>query len=189
MKNSEIINAAQSIANSLTLEDVQVIKEIVTKMLEDSNNTPEDNTRLQNALNNIETFVAEKENYIINPNNGKQIAVIEMMGKRWFDKINGNTYFHAVCNILHTDKTIETLVVPFQYGYGNHWEWVVTEHVKAYLQIQDEKYPRWFYEIVKNTSTIFTNNGATDTNRKGDLIGGFKKDNPKGFKYPYYITE
>lgn len=37
---------------------------------------------------------------------------------KWFDKTNGNTY-HSVKITRHKDNKI--LVVPFQYGYGEHY--------------------------------------------------------------------
>ena len=45
----------------------------------------------------------------------KQFTAI---AKRWFDKVNGNTY-HSVRIIRHTDG--ETLYCPFQYGYGDQY--------------------------------------------------------------------
>jgi len=38
--------------------------------------------------------------------------------KKWFDKVNGNTY-HAV-RVLDTVRQLQ-LKVPFQYGYGDHY--------------------------------------------------------------------
>lgn len=48
--------------------------------------------------------------------NEKKFTVI---AKRWFDKVNGNTY-HSVRCIRHKDNAI--CVGPFQYGYGNHYK-------------------------------------------------------------------
>ena len=39
--------------------------------------------------------------------------------KKWFDKVNGNTYYSVRC-IRHKDNKI--IVVAFQYGYGNHYQ-------------------------------------------------------------------
>jgi hypothetical protein len=48
-------------------------------------------------------------------------APIRVYGRQWFDKINGNTYFSAKINVP-TIKGNYGIVVPFQYGYGNHWQ-------------------------------------------------------------------
>ena len=58
------------------------------------------------------------------------INSIEIQGKEWFDKINGNSYFSAVITL--NDK--ETIKIPFQYGYGSSYiqecKRVLTEHNK-----------------------------------------------------------
>ncbi len=43
---------------------------------------------------------------------------ITIIGKRWFDKVNGNTYFSAVGVI----NGIEAVKIPFEYGYDRHYE-------------------------------------------------------------------
>lgn len=47
----------------------------------------------------------------------KQGDNITIIGRRWFDKINGNTYFSAVGLI----NGIEVVNIPFEYGYGDHY--------------------------------------------------------------------
>jgi hypothetical protein len=44
--------------------------------------------------------------------------------KKWFDKINGNTY-HSVRCIRHSDR--EVITGPFQYGYGEHYKQTALE--------------------------------------------------------------
>ena len=46
------------------------------------------------------------------------IQSITVIGRRWFDRINGNTYFSAVG--LVDGK--EVVSIPFEYGYDNHFE-------------------------------------------------------------------
>jgi hypothetical protein len=43
---------------------------------------------------------------------------ITIIGRRWFDRINGNTYFSAVGIV----NGIEVVHIPYEYGYGNHYE-------------------------------------------------------------------
>jgi len=44
--------------------------------------------------------------------------------KTWFDKVNGNSYFSV--RVTRTD-TGETIVCPFQYGYGSHYQHMARE--------------------------------------------------------------
>ncbi len=43
--------------------------------------------------------------------------ILEVNGKEWFDRLNGNSYFSA--RITLDDKLVA--VLPFQYGYGSHY--------------------------------------------------------------------
>ena len=43
---------------------------------------------------------------------------ITIIGRKWFDKINGNTYFSSKGLI---DGEVK-VVINFDYGYGNHYE-------------------------------------------------------------------
>ena len=49
--------------------------------------------------------------------------------KKWFDKVNGNTYFAALITIDNK----ESILLPFQYGYGSQWE----QEAKAVLTQQN----------------------------------------------------
>jgi hypothetical protein len=51
---------------------------------------------------------------------------ITILGKRWFDKKYGNTYFTA--RILVDNKLIKT--IPMQYGYGDQYEWESIKFLK-----------------------------------------------------------
>lgn len=46
------------------------------------------------------------------------------IAKRWFDKVNGNTYHSVRITRLKDDKTI---VGQFQYGYGEHYRQTALE--------------------------------------------------------------
>lgn len=41
-----------------------------------------------------------------------------IIGRRWFDKVNGNTY-HSVCVLVDGEEVGR---VPFAYGYGSQYE-------------------------------------------------------------------
>ena len=48
-----------------------------------------------------------------------KIKTIDIQAKEWFDKVNGNSYFSARVTINFGMKTENTVIVPFQYGYGD----------------------------------------------------------------------
>ena len=48
-----------------------------------------------------------------------RVIKFTVIAKRWFDKVNGNTY-HSVRCIRHEDGAV--VVHPFTYGYGNHYQ-------------------------------------------------------------------
>lgn len=43
---------------------------------------------------------------------------LTIIGRRWFDRVNGNTYFSAVALV----NGIQVAEIPFEYGYGNQYE-------------------------------------------------------------------
>ena len=45
------------------------------------------------------------------------MAAFHISGRRWFDRVNGNTYHSAR---VYADGEL-VVTVPFQYGYGDHW--------------------------------------------------------------------
>jgi hypothetical protein len=52
------------------------------------------------------------------------IKTIDIEAKEWFDKVNGNSYFSAIVIINFSLKDEKRIILPFQYGYGNHYETV-----------------------------------------------------------------
>ena len=44
---------------------------------------------------------------------------ITILGRKWRDKINGNTYHSA--RVIADGELVA--VAPFQYGYGDQWQW------------------------------------------------------------------
>lgn len=42
--------------------------------------------------------------------------IININARRWFDKVNGNTYFSGICSLNGEDVANIT----FEYGYGDH---------------------------------------------------------------------
>lgn len=52
-------------------------------------------------------------------------ATIRAQIRRWFDNVNGNSYFTALVTVPCEDNVERTFLVPYQYGYGSHPEHTV----------------------------------------------------------------
>ncbi len=59
--------------------------------------------------------------------------IIEVRAKEWFDRVNGNSYFSA--RVYLDDE--EIAVLPFQYGYGSHYEHMAMQAIKGILKDRD----------------------------------------------------
>ena len=64
--------------------------------------------------------------------NTKEIKTIDVNAKEWFDRVNGNSYFSAEVTINFGTKEAESFKVPFQYGYGLHYLYVVWQRLQDY---------------------------------------------------------
>lgn len=64
----------------------------------------------------------------------KDIKTIDVHVLTWFDRINGNSYFAGKLTLNYSSDSQVTLLVPFQYGYGNHDEYIITEVLFKYLK-------------------------------------------------------
>lgn len=94
---------------------------------------------------------------------------ITIIGRRWFDRVNGNTYFSAVGII----NGIEVVQIPFEYGYGNQYEDRVYQELEKLGYCADvEHYNNggreafWRYCDRKRIIKYVTH---SDVNRKKDL--------------------
>lgn len=47
---------------------------------------------------------------------------IVIQGRKWWDKVNGNTYFSTWVQIPQTTGGFASFNIPFQYGYGDQWK-------------------------------------------------------------------
>lgn len=94
---------------------------------------------------------------------------ITIIGRRWFDKVNGNTYFSSE-GIINGEKVVS---IPFSYGYGEQYVY------DTYKAMQEEGYmpdvkqhengscePFWSY-CERKGITKYTH--VTDVKRKKDL--------------------
>ena len=58
------------------------------------------------------------------------MLLFTVLGLKWFDKINGNTYCSSVI-VCPDGKEIYT---DYQYGYGSYYLHAAEERVKAYIK-------------------------------------------------------
>ena len=91
-----------------------------------------------------------------------QLKTIDINAKEWHDKINGNSYFSSDVILNYGMNSQETIKVPFQYVYGDHYiyqslreiqklfpksKWY-RENLLGKYQIQDE-----YKIIIRNSIT------------------------------------
>ena len=63
----------------------------------------------------------------------KDIKAINIQAREWFDRLNGNSYFSAIVEVYNRKNEKTVLKVPFQYGYGSHFEYVALDTIKEFL--------------------------------------------------------
>jgi hypothetical protein len=63
---------------------------------------------------------------------GKKIAVktVDVNAFQWFDKVNGNSYFAGTVCVNFGLKTEKTFKMPFQYGYGDTYQYEALKVLK-----------------------------------------------------------
>ncbi len=52
-----------------------------------------------------------------------KISTIDINALSWFDKVNGNSYFSAIVTIDYGTPNAKEIKLPFQYGYGDQYEY------------------------------------------------------------------
>ena len=51
-----------------------------------------------------------------------KLRTIDIQAKEWFDKVNGNSYWSARVTLNFGLPSEKTIVLPFQYGYGDFYQ-------------------------------------------------------------------
>ncbi len=84
-----------------------------------------------------------------------KIKTIDINAREWFDRTYGNSYFSAQIDLNYgmknkpndTDHVYDlTIMLPFQYGYDNHYLYVaIQELVKRRLVKADKGTSLWAY--------------------------------------------
>ena len=117
-------------------------------------------------MTKIKTSIVEDQITVVPVKSGDNITII---GRRWFDRINGNTYFSAV-GIINGNEVVK---IPFEYGYGDHYsDRIFTEMEKKGYLPDVEHYSNggserlWQY-CERKGITKYTS--VSDVSRKKDL--------------------
>ena len=96
----------------------------------------------------------------------RKVRAITIIGYKWWDSLNGNTYFtgHGLINgevVVH---------IPFRYGYGNQFEYEIFEEIKKTGRLGNIKKalsdtdPPWVY-CDKRGIAYYANNPPYVTNK------------------------
>ena len=96
---------------------------------------------------------------------------LEFLGRNWFDRVNGNTYFSAIA--LYNGNEIAR--IDFDYGYGDQWLYEITklavvELSDSYIKLQrgENQQPWQFIDQLESSGVaVFTN--CEKVTRKRDL--------------------
>ena len=98
-----------------------------------------------------------------------KISSIVVIGRRWFDRVNGNTYYSA--EILIDGKTIDG--IDYAYGYGDQYLQDASDAIERAGHLPDREHhangsvePLWQYCRDRD---IALHSSVSDVSRKRDL--------------------
>lgn len=105
----------------------------------------------------------------------KEIKTIDVNAKEWFDKVNGNSYFSCKVIINMSMDNEKILLIPFQYGYGNQFEYAAFKKLKEVGIFSKKEYFALFRACEENKIILRTHKEVNC--KKRDLYGGLKSHN------------
>ena len=76
---------------------------------------------------------------------------------RWFDKVNGNSYFAARGTLIREGQDDVVFTLPFQYGYGSHPEWCLAEELKKHVDLPNQDIKALSYLCRENGIRLILN--------------------------------
>ncbi len=98
------------------------------------------------------------------------IEAVHISARRWFQRSYGNTYFSLMVDVEIGGKLIEVVNVPFQYGYGDHFDTVALEEFSKVINLEGKEFSNYAYLsrfCRDNGITVYSH--ASDVKRKKDL--------------------
>ncbi len=90
---------------------------------------------------------------------------LELLGRKWFERTNGNTYFSAIA--LHNGE--EVARIDFEYGYGDQWLYAITLAIKTDAFKARENCQPWQYIDQLENQGIAVFSHCEQVKRKKDL--------------------
>jgi hypothetical protein len=87
------------------------------------------------------------------------MKTLDINAREWFDKVNGNSYFSAEIVINYGTESERKYFLPFQYGYGDHYQYQAFELLQDNCEIPDNINHLWQLrdtEIILRTNKIKT---------------------------------
>lgn len=115
----------------------------------------------------------------------KTFKTIDIQANEWFDKINGNSYFDCTVTVDYQLPTQRVFKLPFQYGYGSHYE---TQAMKV-IKKEFPTMPHTFWELREIGVVIRSN--KRENCKKRELLDPTQKMTKAAAKngwsyYPYF---
>lgn len=66
-----------------------------------------------------------------------KIKTIDINAKEWLDRVNGNSYFSGTVTVNFGMKGEQTFIMPFQYGYGDHYKDMAFQELEKSFPLTD----------------------------------------------------
>lgn len=101
--------------------------------------------------------------------NLSEVECVHIEARRWFQKSYGNTYFSLQIDVEIGGMLIEVVRIPFEYGYGDHYDTVALEQFKAAVNLDKPLADYCYLSRALKESGIKVYNHASDVDRKKDL--------------------
>lgn len=96
------------------------------------------------------------------------MKTLDINAREWFDKINGNSYFSAEIVIDYGLPTYKKYFLPFQYGYGDSFQWQSLAYLQKVGEIDENIMMLW---QLRDAGTIVR------TNKQRTLKRELKQEN------------
>ena len=66
------------------------------------------------------------------------MKTLDINARSWYDKVNGNSYFSAEIVLDYGTETERRYFLPFQYGYGDHYQYETINELKRQKEIDNK---------------------------------------------------